>query len=327
VTASPTQSDDRLVGPDAAGIAAAGSALRNGKLVAFPSETVYGLGADATNDNAVAAIYAAKGRPTFNPLIVHVASVGAARQFVEFDERAERLCAQFCPGALSLVLPRRADCSLSLLVSAGLDSVAIRIPSHPVAQALLRQCQLPIAAPSANRSGAVSPTRASHVLAGWPDPQADGPALIIDGGACAIGVESTVIDLTTPTTTLLRPGGIALEEIEALVGPVVIATSDDNAPKSPGMLARHYSPDTPVYLNATGGKDGGLFLAFGANDGGSSYNLSPQRNLREAAANLFSLLRRLDALGANSISVAPIPNHGLGRAINDRLSRAATRAF
>ena len=324
MTTPSAHQDDRLIAPDVQGIEAAARALKDGKLVAFPSETVYGLGADATNDHAVTAIYAAKDRPTFNPLIVHVASVEAAKRYVEFDDRAQRLCDAFCPGALSLVLPRRPGSRLSLLVSAGLDSVAIRIPSHPIAQALLTACQLPIAAPSANPSGAVSPTQASHVLNGWPDLTKEGPLLIIDGGPCAIGLESTVLDLTTPTPALLRPGGISLEEIEALIGRVTIATSDDNTPKSPGMLSRHYAPDTPVRLNAIETQADELFLGFGPDHADKKFNLSLKGDLAEAAANLFSTLRLLDSLNANSIAIAPIPNHGLGRAINDRLSRAAT---
>ena len=223
-----------------------------------------------------------------------------------------------------MVLPRRADSPLSLLVSAGLDSVAIRIPNHPIAQALLKACQLPIAAPSANPSGGVSPTKASHVLSGWPDPTKKGPSFVIDGGSCPIGLESTVLDLTTPTPTLLRPGGISLEQIESLIGPVSIATSDDNTPKSPGMLSRHYAPDTPVRLNVTDSKTGEVFLGFGPDHADEKYNLSPKGDLAEAAANLFSTLRLLDGLNATSIAVAPIPDHGLGRAINDRLFRAAT---
>lgn len=324
MTPSASQPDNRLLRPDKQGVQTAAQALKGGKLVAFPSETVYGLGADATNDNAVAAIYAAKGRPTFNPLIVHVPSVEAARQYVLFDKRAERLCDAFCPGALSLVLPRREDSPLSLLVSAGLDSVAMRIPSHPIAQQLLSACGRPVAAPSANPSGAVSPTAPLHVLNGWPDPEQEGPLYIIDGGACAIGLESTVLDLTTPTATLLRPGGVSLEEIEPIIGPVAIAMNDDTAPKSPGMLSRHYAPKTPVRLNAKSAVPGELFLGFGPDDLNTAYNLSPKGNLNEAAANLFSFLRRLDDLAATSIAIAPIPNTGLGLAINDRLKRAAT---
>ncbi len=323
---SDLQTDARLLPTDDQGIQTAAQALQNGSLVAFPSETVYGLGADATNDNAVAAIYAAKGRPTFNPLIVHVPSVDMAREYALFDGRAEQLCEAFCPGALSLVLPRRENSPLSLLVSAGLDSVAIRIPSHPIAQRLLTACGRPVAAPSANLSGAVSPTTPAHVLNGWPDPKQEGPRYIVDGGVCAIGLESTVLDLTTPTATLLRPGGVSLEEIEAEIGPIAISLNDDTAPKSPGMLSRHYAPNTPVRLNAHSASAGEVFVGFGPDDTGSPYNLSPNGNLNEAAANLFSTLRRLDELGATGIAIAPIPDNGLGLAINDRLKRAAAMA-
>lgn len=323
ITPQPPQ-DKRLIKPSTTGIDAAAKALSTGKLVAFPTETVYGLGADATNNTAVASIYSAKGRPTFNPLIVHVASIEAAEQHVQIDARARNISDLFCPGALTLVLPKRSNSPLSLLVSAGLDSVAIRIPAHPIAQALLRACNLPIAAPSANTSGAVSPTTAPHVLSSWPDPLLGGPALIIDGGDCAIGLESTVLDLTTPTATLLRPGGVSLEDIEAAIGPVVIATNNDTAPKSPGMLSRHYAPNTPVRLNATSTHENEIFLGFGSDGPITPYNLSLIGDLSEAAANLFATLRQLDGLNASSIAVAPIPHTGLGLAINDRLIRAAT---
>ncbi len=315
--------DGRLLSSSPQDIKKASISLRKGDLVAFPSETVYGLGADATNDLAVAKIYSAKGRPTFNPLIVHVASVEMAQRYVIFDERADALCHQFCPGALSVVLPRKPESPLSLLVSAGLQSVAIRVPSHPVAQRLLRACQLPIAAPSANPSGAVSPTKPAHVVSGWPDHGRVGPDFIIDGGACPIGVESTVIDLTTTTPVLLRPGGLSLEELEKHLGPITRASPNNTAPKSPGMLSRHYAPETPVFLNATRSRPGGLYLGFGSIDEQPAFNLSPAGDLSEAAANLFALLRHMDSLNAKSISVAPIPARGLGMAINDRLARAA----
>lgn len=317
--------EPRLLKADARGLELAAQALRGGKLVAFPSETVYGLGGDATNDKTVARIYAAKGRPSFNPLIVHLPSVEAAEKFALFDERAYTLCEHFCPGALTLVLPRHPDNRLSLLVSAGLDSVAVRIPSHPIAQSLLKACDIPIAGPSANRSGAVSPTSAGHVLDGWPDPEMEGPAFVVDGGDCEVGVESTVIDLTTPRATLLRPGGVSLEDIDGLIGSVDIATHNDTSPKSPGMLSRHYSPNTPVFLNAKHARENGVFLGYGPNCNDPTCNLSESGNLSEAAANLFAMLRHLDTLNAASISVAPIPNNGLGLAINDRLQRAASR--
>jgi L-threonylcarbamoyladenylate synthase len=316
--------DSRLIQPTTSGIEAAALALSASQLVAFPTETVYGLGANANNDKAVASIYFAKGRPTFNPLIVHIPSIESALQFVKIDDRAHNLLSTFSPGALSLVLPRRSDSPLSLLVSAGLDTVAIRIPAHPIAQALLNACQLPIAAPSANTSGAVSPTTALHVLNGWPDPDNEGPSLVIDGANCAIGLESTVLDLTTPTVTLLRPGGVSLEDIEAAIGPIVISTNNDISPRSPGMQARHYAPNTPIRLNAKTVSKHEIFLGFGQSGPKTEYNLSPTADLIEAAANLFAVLRQLDDLNALSIAVAPIPLTGIGLAINDRLTRATS---
>ena len=323
MTVLPSSTDKRVIKPNTNSIDAAATALSAGDLVAFPTETVYGLGADATNNTAVASIYRAKGRPTFNPLIVHVASIEAAAEHVKVDARARNICNLFCPGALTLVLPKRSNSPLSFLVSAGLDSVAIRIPAHPIAKALLMACTLPIAAPSANTSGAVSPTTASHVQSSWPDQTLVGPTLIIDGGSCVIGLESTVLDLTTPTATLLRPGGVSREDIEAAIGPIDIATNDDTAPKSPGMLSRHYAPNTPVRLNATTAYENEIFLGFGPDGPESSYSLSHSGDLSEAAANLFATLRHLDELKALTIAVAPIPHTGLGLAINDRLTRAA----
>ncbi len=324
MTSQTLNPDNRLTRPNTSGIEAAALALSAGQLVAFPTETVYGLGANAENDTAVASIYSAKRRPTFNPLIVHLPSVEAALRYVVIDDRAQKLFNIFCPGAMSFILPRRKDSSLSLLVSAGLNTVAIRIPDHPIAQALLNSCQLPIAAPSANISGTVSPTSALHVLNGWPNPDSTGPSLVIDGPNCTIGLESTVLDLTTPTVTLLRPGGVSLEYIEAAIGPVVISTKEDTAPKSPGMLSRHYAPNTPIRLNAKTVNKSEVFLGFGTSGPQTKYNLSPTGNLIEAAANLFSALRHLDNLNAFSIAVAPIPYTGLGLAINDRLARATS---
>ena len=324
MTAPPSSTDKRVIKPNTTGIDAAAKALSAGDLVAFPTETVYGLGADATNNTAVASIYSAKGRPSFNPLIVHVASIEAAAEHVKIDARAQNICNLFCPGALTLVLPKRNNSPLSFLVSAGLDSVAIRVPAHPIAKALLMACTLPIAAPSANTSGAVSPTTAPHVQNSWPDPTLVGPTLIIDGGGCVIGLESTVLDLTTQTATLLRPGGVSREDIEAAIGPIKIATNDDTAPKSPGMLSRHYAPNTPVRLNATTAYENEIFLGFGQDGPESPYSLSPSADLSEAAANLFATLRHLDELKARTIAVAPIPHTGIGLAINDRLTRAAT---
>lgn len=302
--------------PDEAGLARAATLLRGGGLVAFPTETVYGLGGDARNSVAVAGIYEAKGRPRFNPLIVHVADLEMAQTFADFDARALQVARAFWPGPLTLVLPLRADTGLSPLVTAELDSVAIRIPAHPVAVALLHAFGGPLAAPSANPSGKVSPTRAGHVAQGL----TGRIAAILDGGPCAVGVESTILGLAG-TPTLLRPGGIPVEEIEALIGPVALHQPGDKL-SAPGQLASHYAPTAPLRLNAVA-EPGVIHIGFGP--GPATLNLSPTANLIEAAANLFHMLREADLLaGPNGrISAAPIPETGLGRAINDRLRRAA----
>lgn len=306
---------ERLL-PDATGLARAAQILRDGGLVAFPTETVYGLGGDATNSRAVAAIYEAKGRPRFNPLIVHVADLAMAERFARFDTRARALATAFWPGPLTLVLPLADGAGLSPLVTADLDSVAIRIPAHPVAQALIRAFGGPLAAPSANPSGKVSPTRADHVAQGL-----EGRiAAILDGGPCAVGVESTILGLTGEAA-LLRPGGIALEALEALIGPVALHQPGDGI-TAPGQLASHYAPAAPLRLNAQPEPDE-VHIGFGP--GPATLNLSPGADLAEAAANLFHMLREADRLAGPTgrISAAPIPDHGLGRAINDRLRRAA----
>ncbi len=302
--------------PDAAGIAQAAALLRQGRLVAFPTETVYGLGGDARSDLAVARIYEAKGRPRFNPLIAHVSGMDMARRLAVFDDRAEALAARFWPGPLTLVLPLRADAGLSPYVTAELPTVAIRLPAHSVARALIAAFGGPLAAPSANPSGRVSPTRASHVVDGL----SGRIAAVIDGGSCAVGVESTILGVFAQTE-LLRPGGVAVEEIEALVGPLVIGGHGPR-PNAPGQLASHYAPEAPVRLEAADHRPGEVRLGFGP--GLADLNLSASGDLVEAAANLFHLLREADriALG-RPIAVAPIPDTGLGRAINDRLRRAA----
>ncbi len=315
----------KIAEPTAQSIAEAARLLRDGQLVAFPTETVYGLGGDATNDRAVAAIFEAKGRPQFNPLISAVLDAAAARKLVLWNQTAEKLAARFWPGPLTLVLPRRPGSPISLLATAGLDTVAVRAPSHPVAQALIRATDRPITAPSANRSGAASPTRAEHVA----ESLGDRVPLILDGGPCLVGVESTVLDLTTATPTLLRPGGTTREAIEAVVGPIALSDappSGGSARRSPGQRESYYAPARPVRLNATSvGADEGL-LAFGATvpQGAMlTYNLSPSGDLGEAAANLFAMMRMLDRPGIGRIAVMPIPETGLGLAINDRLRRAA----
>ena len=315
----------RTLPPSDAAIAEAVSLLEHGKLVALPTETVYGLAGDATADRAVAAIFAAKDRPQFNPLIAHYTGAEAARRDVTLDERAMELGRRFWPGPLTLVLPRRADCRVSLLASAGLDSQAVRVPRHEVAQRLLAAFGRPLVAPSANRSGRVSPTQAQHVA----EELGDRVALILDGGPCAIGIESTVVALLGREPLLLRPGAVTEEEIEAVIGPLDHA-GEDGRPRGPGMLASHYAPDLPLRLDATELRAGEALLAFGPRPlAGAvlSMNLSAAGDLDEAAAQLFAALRRLDRDGRGQgligIAVMPVPERGLGRAINDRLRRAA----
>lgn len=295
--------------------------LKEGKLIAFPTETVYGLGGNALSDDAVAEIFAVKDRPQFNPLIVHVRSLEDANHHVEFNKTALVLARKFWPGPLTLVLPRRKDCQLSLLVSAGMNTVAVRMPAHPLAQALLHEAQMPIAAPSANRSGRISPTEAAHVR----EELGGRITMILDGGPCQIGIESTVVDMTGNVPVILRPGSVTEEQIVEIAGPLASSKSSDI--KSPGMLASHYAPNKPLRLNATHVNIDEALLAFGHNIPPNTLqveNLSPTGNLHEAAANLFRMLRHLDASHAKSIAAMPIPEEGLGIAINDRLKRAAT---
>lgn len=298
----------------------AAQALRAGKLVAFPTETVYGLGADATNGEAVAAIFEAKGRPRFNPLIVHVAEAEAARALVRLTREQKRLGMRFWPGPLTLVGPRAPGCPVSELASAGLETLAVRVPGHEVALALLRAVDRPVAAPSANRSEGVSPTTAAHVEAGL------GSAVdfILDGGPCEVGLESTVVGVDARGLVLLRPGGIPAEEIEA-VGGKLHAPAAGRGPVSPGQLRRHYAPGARLRLNADAPEPGEALIAFGPVPQGVTplVNLSERGDLREAAANLFAALHRLEAEGVTHAAVMPVPERGLGRAINDRLRRAA----
>ena len=302
----------------------AATLIQAGRLVAFPTETVYGLGGDATSDSAVAAIFAAKGRPRFNPLIVHVPTIAAAEALVTMDDRARLLAARCWPGPLTLVLPRRADSPVSLLCSAGLDSIAIRIPRHPIALALLTAAARPIAAPSANRAGRISPTTPDHVR----EELGHRIDLVMEGGACAVGIESTVVDLTGPAATLLRPGGLATDIIEALIGPIVMPGGmiDEGPRHSPGMMASHYAPGLPVRLNVLKPEASEAFLGFGRAPEGArapDIQLSESGDCQEAAARLFASLRALDRPPFSGIAVMPIPEAGLGAAINDRLRRAA----
>src|SRR5712671_86436 len=296
--------------------------LRAGELVAFPTETVYGLGGDATSETAVARIFAAKGRPRFNPLIVHVPGVAEAEPLAAFDDRACEAARRFWPGPLTLVLPRRPDSGLSLLAGAGLDTVALRAPAHPVARQLLRAAGKPIAAPSANRSGRISPTMAAHVAAEF---DAD-IALILDGGACPIGLESTILDLTGAVPVLLRAGGVSLEELAVVFGEIASPSAGEKTLRAPGSLPSHYAPSLPLRLDAREARPGEALLAFGpeAPPGFAEVLwLSRSGDLTEAAANLFAALRQLDRPEFAAIAVMPIPERGLGRAINDRLRRAA----
>ncbi|HTU52365.1 MAG TPA: L-threonylcarbamoyladenylate synthase [Acetobacteraceae bacterium] len=305
---------------DEAGIARAATLLREGKLVAFGTETVYGLGADATNEDAVSAIFAAKGRPSFNPLICHYASAEAAFADVVANDLALRLADKFWPGPLTLVLPRLPSSRVVQAAAAGLPTLAVRVPAHPIARQLLASVRLPIAAPSANRSGRVSPTTPAHVLADLED----AIAAILESGPTSIGVESTVIDLSSPEPRLLRPGGLAIEAIGPLAAP-----PPDHPPTAPGMLASHYAPSLPLRLVATRVSPDEALLAFGRPLPGAhtTFQLSFSENLAEAAQRLFAGLRTLDEegirLGLRGIAAMPIPARDLGLAITDRLRRAS----
>ncbi len=297
-----------------AALAAAAQALRDGGLVILPTETVYGLAGNAADPAAVAAIFEAKGRPRFNPLISHVADLPTAETLAVFDDRARRLADAFWPGPLTLVLPIRPDTVVCDLARAGLDTVALRVPAHPLARALLARFGGPVVAPSANRSGRPSPTTFAAAM----EETGDKAAAALDGGPCEIGLESSVVALVDQPR-LLRPGSVTRAQIEALIGPLAEAEAD--ARRSPGRLARHYSPKAPVRLEASGPGPGEAFLAFGPGD--HRWNLSPTSDLREAAARLFAYLREADRTDPAAIAVAPIPQEGLGEAINDRLKRAA----
>lgn len=311
--------------PNPDGLARAAELLRGGRLVAFPTETVYGLGADATDGEAVAGIYAAKARPNFNPLIVHVADVESALAQGLFDMTATVLARAFWPGPLTLVVPISPDCAISDLARAGLDSVAVRVPAHPLAHELLTLVGRPVAAPSANRSGRVSATTAEHVLA-----DLDGIDAVVDDGPTQVGIESTIVACLDPLPRLLRPGGIPRELIETTIGTELVRDGpDDDSPRAPGMLAAHYAPRAQVRLNVQRIQPGEAALLFGPtppanlDDAMTALNLSESGDLVEAAANLFAHLHALDASGAATIAAAPVPGSGLGEAINDRLLRAS----
>lgn len=304
--------------PARGGVARAVEILSEGGRVAFPTETVYGLGADARSGAAVAGIYGAKGRPAFNPLIAHVADITMAQRYVEWSDLADRVAQAFWPGPLTLVLPLRADAGISELTTAGLPTLAVRVPAHPLAQELLRAFDGPLAAPSANPSGRISPTTAEHVLAGL-----DGAIeAVLMGGACDVGLESTILGLT-PEVALLRPGGLPVEALEAMLGGPLMVGGSAEAPTSPGQLLSHYAPEAGMRLNAVEARAGEVLLGFGAVKG--DMTLSESGDLHEAAARLFGALHDLDARGAAVIAVAPVPERGLGRAINDRLRRAAAK--
>jgi L-threonylcarbamoyladenylate synthase len=299
-------------------VEAAVAALADGRLVILPTETVYGLAAAASDPAAVSAVFEAKGRPRFNPLIAHVADLEMARRVGRFDDRAERLAQAFWPGPLTLVLPSGDRAAVCDLARAGLETVAVRSPGHPLALETLRRFGRPVVAPSANRSGRPSPTTFQDAM----DETGEFAAAGLDGGACAVGVESTVVALLEGPPRLLRPGAVTREVLEALLGPLGVA--DDHVHRSPGRLLRHYAPRAPVRLAASEPGEGEAYLAFGpAPKGANVFQLSASQDLREAAARLFALLRAADATAPSAIAVAPIPEHGLGEAINDRLRRAA----
>ncbi|SMR83358.1 translation factor SUA5 [Aliiroseovarius halocynthiae] len=301
---------------NAGGISRAAELLRAGALVSFPTETVYGLGANATDDRAVARIFEAKGRPHFNPLIVHLPSVDAVSEYAELSGITHDLAHAFWPGPLTLVLPLKPNGPLSALVSAGLPTVAVRVPAHALAQKVLEAAGVPVAAPSANPSGRISPSTAQHVLDGL----SGRIEAVLDGGPCGVGVESTIVGIE-PTPVLLRPGGLPVEALEAALGAPLAVRGDGAAINAPGQMTSHYAPNAQMRLNAERVLEGERLLGFGPVD--AALNLSPSGDLVEAAANLFGFLHRLDAEGDAPIAVSPIPDHGLGRAINDRLRRAA----
>ena len=300
-------------------IADAVERLQSGNLIGLPTETVYGLAGDATSAEAVARIYALKGRPSFNPLIAHIASMEMAEREAEFSDTARKLADAFWPGALTLVLPVAPTNSICDLARAGLDTQALRFPAHPIAQQVIKAYGKPLAAPSANKSGQISPTLKRHVE----DEFGDALHLILDGGQSVLGIESTVLAVFGDEVTLLRPGSLGREKIEGVIGRKISSSMhDDTAPRSPGMLTRHYAPDARLRLNVTTPQPHEAFLGFGPSEHKVTLNLSEAGDLTEAASNLYAMLRALDT-APDAIAVAPIPDTGLGEAINDRLRRAA----
>ena len=313
-----TDNSAKIIGNDDNSIKLAAQALKKGELVGLPTETVYGLAASAVDDRAVLNIFKAKQRPSFNPLIVHVADIDMAMAVAEVTPIAKKLMAAFWPGPLTIVLKRNKDCPLSELVSAGLDTVALRSPNHPVAMALLKTSKLPLAAPSANKSGTISPTTAQHVLDGL----GDEVTYILDGGASDVGIESTIISATSGIVSLLRPGSISSDMIEDVLGEKITTPAiAPNKITAPGQLASHYAPNNAVRLNAKVAENDEFLLGFGNVNG--KLNLSPSGDVDEAARNLFTMLRQADKLSSGGIAIAPIPNTGIGIAINDRIKRAA----
>ncbi|HLD95379.1 MAG TPA: L-threonylcarbamoyladenylate synthase [Alphaproteobacteria bacterium] len=293
--------------------------LKKGRLIGLPTETVYGLAADATNDQAVASIYALKGRPKVNPLIIHVSCKQMAKKYVKWNEKAELLAEKFWPGPLTLVLPLKPHTPLSLLVTAGLSTVAVRVPNHKLALELLENYPHPLAAPSANISMSMSPTSASHVI----DAFKEKLELVLDGGDCQVGLESTIVDLSEKSPALLRPGGISTKDLEAVLKEK-LPPSTTPLLKAPGMMKRHYAPSKPLRLNALNIQKDEALLGFGKTILPVAFNLSEKGDLKEAASQLFRMLRVMDKLSVSRLAVMPIPNEGLGQAINDRLLRAAT---
>lgn len=314
----------QIIGTEPSALQIAAQHLKDGKLVALPTETVYGLAADATNGNAVADIFAAKGRPHFNPLIAHVSTLAMAERFVQFDALSAKLAIKFWPGPLTLVLPLRDGADIHPLVTAGLTTLAVRMPRGPVRE-IIAALDRPLAAPSANSSGRISATSAQAVQ----DDLGAKLELIVDGGACVVGLESTIVKIENGQAFLLRPGGLAAEEIEAFIGQPLHRLDQRAAIQAPGMMASHYAPNAAMRLNVNDVMQGEALLAFGAERAKNAesavavLNLSPSGDLHEAAVHLFDYMKRLDALGATTIAVEPVPHNGLGEAINDRLSRAA----